>query len=74
MQRNSAIIEMEYPSYEKIADALRTIKKVCQNHRERQSLCEDCPFNVNGCVFADALVEPANWQLAPLPKEWRAFN
>ena len=65
---------MEYPSYDKIADALRTIKTVCQLHRERQTLCKDCPFNANGCAFTFEPTEPADWQLAPLPKEWRAFN
>ena len=65
---------MEYPSYEKIADALRTIKTVCQIHQGSLARCKDCPFNANGCVFTYAPIEPADWQLAPLPKEWRAFN
>ena len=65
---------MEYPSYEKIAEALRTIKTVCQIHQGSLSRCKDCPFNVNGCALTEDVDIPANWQIAPLPKEWRAFN
>ena len=57
--------------YNKITDALETIKQVCE-----ESSCKECPFGVEGdttkCNIQNA--SPLNWHLREQEEIWRAFK
>lgn len=57
---------------EKIVEALRVIKKVCQTYDN----CKECPFRnwqqPSGCHFRD--IAPVHWCLSESEEPWRAFR
>lgn len=57
---------------EKILEALRMIKKVCEAYAD----CTKCPFRnwerLSGCHFKD--IAPVHWCLDESEEPWRAFK